>query len=355
MARILTLSIGSTSTKLAVFQDTTPVMSATVRHQAHELSCFKKITHQLDMRHSSVMEALAEHGVDLSDLDAVSAGGGPIKPMPGGVYRINEKLVEDIMSGDVYLQHPSHLGPLVAWEISTVTNIPGFMVDPVTTDEFLPAAKISGFVQIPRRSQAHALNCKAVTRRLSKELKTPYTDMRTVVAHIGGGTTVCALRNGQIIDAATSRQDGPFSAEAAGALPMPEAVDFILSSGKTAHELKSLWLGKGGLVSHLGTNSIQDVESMMAQGDEGAGLILEAMAHSVSKAIGAMAAVLGTTPDAIILTGGGAFSTNLVRWIRERVEFLSPVYVVPGEDEPLALAEAAVEALKGEEFVREYR
>ncbi len=352
--RILTLSCGSTSTKIAVFEDEAAKDKVAVRHAAEELAQFEGVTEQYSMRERQVIAQLTERGLCISDFAATASVGGPLNPLPGGVYRVTHKMAEDIRSGNVYMQHASHLGALVAREIEERTKVPGFIVDPVTTDEFWPTARVSGFKQVPRTSATHALNAKAVSRKASCLLERPFDTQNFVVAHIGGGSSVSLVRCGRIVDSLTSRQDGPFSAEAAGALSMPDFLDYVVSGAEDAKKIKSLWFGAGGLVSHLGTNSIEDAQQSMDAGDEQAALVLRAMAYQIAKSIGALAAALGSKPDGIIITGGGAHSERICNWISERVSFLGRVFVMPGEDEMAALAQSVLRVLRGEEEALEY-
>ena len=354
MFRVLTLSMGSTSTKLAVYEDSTVVLSLNIPHTTEDLSAFPSPMDQYAMRKERIVKALAERYLEPSGFHAVSSVGGPLKPMPGGVYVVNDKMVEDIRSGNVYAQHAVHLGALVGREMSKAYGIPAFIVDPITTDEFRPLARVSGLRGVPRNSQAHALNVKAVARRVSRKIGKPFATMSAVVAHLGGGSSVCAVVGGRIVDAATSRQDGPFSSEAAGGMPMPDYLDYLLSQPVDKAAAKAPWFGKGGLVSQLGTNDIAEIEKRIAGGDEEAALVLEAMAYTVAKSLGAMAVAIGNSPDAIIITGGAARSSMVVEWVKQRVGFLGVVFVEPGEDEMAALAEGAIRVLSGEEKAAEY-
>ncbi len=78
------------------------------------------------------------------------------------------------------------------------------------------------------------------------------------------------------------------------------------------------------------------------------------MAYQIAKEIGSMATVLNGNVDAIILTGGLAYNKRLTTWIKERVEFISPIELVPGEEEMLALVEGAIRILNKEENAKIY-
>jgi butyrate kinase len=108
-------------------------------------------------------------------------------------------------------------------------------------------------------------------------------------------------------------------------------------------------------VAHLGTNDLREVQKMMEAGNEKAKLVFEALALQVAKEIGSRAAVLKGKVDVIVLTGGLAYSDQLVARISERVSYIADIKVYPGEDEMKALAEGALRVLKGEEEARVYQ
>lgn len=354
MTKILAISTGSTSTKIALYCQNEPVLNTTVRHSAEEIVRDLKPARQRDIRQEAIEATLASNGFGFADLDILMSAGGTLKPMPGGVYRVNAKMADDILHKRVYMEHASNLGALVCFGVEQQTRVPGYIADPVTTDEFAPVARITGLKGLCRQSQAHALNAKAVARLIAEGMGKSLADSLLVVAHMGGGSSVSAIRGGRIIDALTSRQDGPFSSEAAGALPMPDFVDHISDNSSFLPQSKDLWFGKGGLASLTGTTDITLLEERVAEGDEWAKTALEAFAYTHAKAIGSMTAALGEFPDAIILTGGAAYSELITKDLKERVGFLAPVCVVEGEDEMNALFFAAGRVLSGEENVLEY-
>jgi butyrate kinase len=132
-------------------------------------------------------------------------------------------------------------------------------------------------------------------------------------------------------------------------------VELLTGRGYEASWVKRRIKGDGGLVAYCGTNSVEELEARIEAGDEAAREALEGMAYQVAKEIGAMAAVVAGNIDAILLTGGVAHSEQVVAWIRERISFLAPVRVYPGEDEMRALAEGALRVLQGQEEALTYR
>lgn len=354
MYRILAINPGSTSTKIAVFEGDHLIMEKTLRHSSNDISKYETIADQKSFRKEIILESLVEAGINPNDLDAVVGRGGLIAPLEGGTYEVNTKMLEDLKVG-IMGQHASNLGGMIAKEIADTAVIPAYIVDPVVVDELHPLARISGIPEIQRLSIFHALNQKAVARRFAKSEGKSYEDLNLVVAHLGGGISVGAHEKGRVIDTNNALDgDGPFSPERAGGLPVKGFYDLVKSGKLTDQEIKKRLTGNGGIVAYLGTNDARAVEDMIAKGDEKAKLIYEAMAYQVSKEIGACVAVLACEVDAIIITGGIAYSEMFVSLIKNRISKMAKVVVFPGEDEMIALSEGALRVLNKEEDAKEY-
>ena len=354
MERVLVINPGSTSTKVAVFEGEKPLFTEVLRHDAEELKKFKKIVDQYEFRRDIVLNLLKEKEIPLSSLSAVVGRGGLIKSVPGGTYLVNEKMLHDLRIG-LQGEHASNLGGILAYEIANPLGIPAFIVDPVVVDEMDDLARISGLPEIERKSIFHALNQKSVARKAASDLGKRYEDVNFIVVHLGGGISIGAHRRGRVVDVNNALNgDGPFAPERAGGLPTQALVDMCFSGKFTLEEMLKKLAGKGGLVSHLGTNDARKVEKMIEEGDEHAKLIYEAMAYQIAKTIGEMATVLKGDVDAIILTGGLAYSKMLTEWVKERVSFIAPVKIYPGENEMEALALGALRVLRGEEKAKIY-
>jgi butyrate kinase len=352
--RLLIINPGSTSTKIAVFDNEKPVLEETLRHSNEELAPYATVFEQYEFRKNVILDTLNEKGINITKLSAVVGRGGLLRPMEGGTYKVNEHMLEDLKAC-VMGQHASNLGGIIANEIALQLNIPAFIVDPVVVDELEDIARISGMPEIDRISIFHALNQKAVARRAAKDLGKSYNELNLIVAHLGGGISVGAHKDGRIIDVNNALDgEGPFSPERAGGLPVGSLVKMCFSGKYTLDEMKKKIVGKGGLVAYLGSNDGREVEKMIANGDKKAELVYKAMAYQVAKEIGACAAVLEGKVDAICLTGGLAYDKALVSWIKERVEFISQVKIYPGEDEMIALAEGGLRVLRGEEESKKY-
>lgn len=352
--KILTINPGSTSTKIAVFDNDQEVFEKTLRHSSDEIGQFKNISDQFNFRKDVIEGELKSANIDLKSLDCIVGRGGLLKPIKGGTYSVTEDMLEDLRVG-VSGQHASNLGGIIANEFSKELNIPAFIVDPVVVDEMMPIARISGLADIERRSIFHALNQKAIARRYADELGKKYSDINLIVAHMGGGVSIGSHEQGCVIDVANALDgEGPFSPERSGSIPIGSLVDMCYSGKYTIYDMKKMITGKGGLVSYLDTNDVRDVEAMVEKGDEKAITVYEAMAYQIAKDIGAGATVLGGKVDAILLTGGIAYSKKFTDLIAERVNFIADVKVYPGEDEMIALALGGLRVMRGEESAQNY-
>ncbi|WP_077368674.1 butyrate kinase [Anaerosalibacter sp. Marseille-P3206] len=354
MERLLVINPGSTSTKIAVFDDDKIIFEETLRHSTEELSKFDKIYDQYEFRKDIIVDALNKNGIEINSLSAVVGRGGLLKPIEGGTYSVSKNMLEDLKVG-VLGEHASNLGGIIANEIAQSIGKKAFIVDPTVVDEMQDIARISGMADIERKSIVHALNQKAVARRHAASKGKKYEDMNLIVAHLGGGISVGAHEKGRIIDVNNALDgEGPFSPERTGGLPVGDLVKLCYSGKYTLEEMKKKIKGNGGLVSYLGTNDAREVSEMIEKGNKEAELVYKAMAYQISKEIGSCATVLKGKVDGIILTGGIAHDKLFTQWIKESVEFISEVYIYPGEDELSALAEGGLRVLRGEEEAKEY-
>ncbi len=353
--RLLIINPGSTSTKIAIFDNEKPVLEETLRHSNEELAPFGTIIEQYEFRKNVILDTLNANGINITKLSAVVGRGGLLKPLQSGTYRVNSKMLDDLRHRPMG-HHASNLGAIIAHEIASQLGIPAFIVDPVVVDEMDEIARISGMPEIERISLLHALNQKAVGRRAAADLNRKYEDLNLIIAHLGGGISVGAHRKGRVVDVNNALDgEGPFSPERAGGLPIDGLIKLCYSGKYTLDEIKKKITGKGGLVAYLGTNDGREVVRMIEEGNKKAELVYKAMAYQVAKEIGACAAVLEGKVDAVCLTGGLAYDKHLTGWIKERVEFIGDVRIYPGEDEMIALAEGGLRVLREEEDAREYK
>ncbi|GHV44212.1 putative butyrate kinase [Synergistales bacterium] len=373
---ILTVNPGSTSTKVALFSDETPVWGEVIRHPTEELSRFAAIAEQFDFRLSTIKECIAKH--DSVEFDAVVGRGGIIDPLPGGTFQVDNLLIERLKMGKPW-EHASNLGGHLARGLAG-DSVPAFIVDPVCVDELIPEARLMGLPELPKPSFSHALNIKATVRLASRALRKPWDELSVVVAHMGGGVSVVAHKDGRIIDTSNGTDSGPFSPSRSGEVPVGDVARACFSGQYTEKELKRKLASNGGLLAYLGTSDVRGVkEKINKGGEEGkyAALIYRSMAWQIAKEIGAQAVSLnfGDGPDrsdrrdaghidikqgvtrnidAILLTGGIAYDSEFVIMIQNRVQWITRVLVYPGEDEMLALAQGGLRVLRGEETAKRY-
>jgi butyrate kinase len=347
---ILIVNPGSTSTKLAIYQDEKFIDGIRINHHVDVLKKFSGIWDQYAFRMDAIKNWVNEN---LNQCSAVATMGGLIKPVEGGIYRINQKMINDARA-NYQGEHASNLGCAMADELAKIFKCPSFVVDPVSVDEFEPLAFYSGHPEIKRKPLSHALNLHATARRAAADLKISYEDSSFIIGHLGGGISIAPVRNGKIIDVNDASSDGPFSPERTGGLPLQQFIKICFSGKYSENDMRKFVMGKGGLIAYLGTNSIEEVEKKINAGDSYAKEVYEAMAYQIAKEIGAMSTVLCGRINAIVLTGGIANSKMLTSWIEKRVSFIAPVLIYPGEDEMRSLAEAALRILKGEEQLKEY-
>ncbi len=350
---ILAINPGSTSTKVAIFKGEKNILQKNLSHSAEEIAKFAKVTDQFEYRQKMILDWMKEIDISTESLSAVVGRGGLLKPMPGGTYKVTDAMIADLRKG-IQGEHASNLGGIIAKGIADREGIPALIVDPVASDELDDIARISGMPDIPRRSLVHALNIKAVARRAAKDMGKGLADVNLVVAHLGGGISIAPLRKGKIVDVSGADDGGPFSPERTGGLPVGELVKMCYSGKYTYPELRKKILGKSGLVAYLGTNNARDAVKMIDDGDKYADLVFDAMTYQIAKEIGAMSTVLKGKIDAIVLTGGLAYSELLCERIIRRIGFIAPVKIYAGEDEMQSLAEGALRVLKGEEKAKIY-
>ncbi len=353
--KILVINPGSTSTKIALFEDGRQLWDDTQRYDTDVIGGYKTVADQHDFRLAAIKDAMAKHGLKSSDLDAVVGRGGLMKPIVSGTYAVNDAMLADLESAQ-YGSHASNLGAGLALSLAREGGCgKAFIVDPVVVDELMDVARVTGLPQIQRRSVFHALNQKAIARKAAAELGKAYEECNFIVAHMGGGITVGAHDHGRVIDVTNGVDgEGAFSPERSGALPAGGVAALCFSGQYSQDQIKKLINGKGGLVAHLGTNDLREVCRRVEAGDAHAKLIFQALAYQVAREIGARAVTLRGKVDAIVLTGGLSYSEAFDDEIRQWVGFIAPVKVYPGEDELRALAEGGARVLSGAEAAKIY-
>jgi butyrate kinase len=352
--QILVINPGSTSTKIAVYNDAKPMLLRSIKHSVEELSQFNDVTEQHEYRKKLIIDDLTRMGCEFH-FSAVVGRGGLAKPVEGGVYEINEKMIADTKA-DHNHKHACDLGCIISYEIAK--DIPGcrsFIADPGVVDELNDYARISGSPLMKRICIWHALNQRAIARRYANEIGKEYEDLNLIICHLGGGISIAAHEKGRAVDANNALDgEGPFSPERAGSLPAADLIRLCFSGKYTEQQLLRRVAGEAGLIAHLGTNDMQEIERRIAAGDKQAELVVDAMIYHTAKNIVAESAVLCGKVDAILLTGGMARSQYVISRLRRRIDFLAPTHCYPGEDEMEALALNALAVLTGKREAKIY-
>lgn len=352
--KVLSINPGSTSTKIAVFEDGKEVFLTNIKHSAEEIAKYKSVIDQYKFREEIILKTLAGNGFDKSEFSAVVGRGGLLKPIPSGTYEVNEALLADLRAS-VGGEHASNLGGIIADSIAS--GIPGcraFIADPVVVDELCDLARVAGHPEFKRISIFHALNQKAIAKGYASEIGVPYDSLNLIVVHLGGGVSVGAHCCGKVIDVNNALNgDGPFSPERSGTLPSLQLAEMCFSGKYTLDEVKKVICGRGGVVAYLGTNDFYEVELKMADNPRFK-FIADAFLYNVAKEVGAMAAVLKGKVDAILITGGVAKGKGMMDDLTEYIKFIAPVKIYPGEDEMAALAMNGFAVLEGREEAKVY-
>lgn len=354
--QILVINPGSTSTKFAQFTNEALVFTETLRHSDAELAQFidAPILAQLEFRLEKIHASLRDHAVDLRRINAVAGRGGLLKPLASGTYLVNDHMLDDLRRAERG-QHASNLGAFLAHQLAAQARCPAFIVDPVSVDEWPPVARLSGLAGLERECLSHALNTKAIAKRFAREQGKVYRNLRLIIAHLGSGISISAHENGKMIEVTNSREEGAFSTERAGSLPVMKLVDLCYSGKYSRREMETQIFRQGGIYSYLGTKDLAEVLRRSAAREERAQLVVAGFVYQCCKEIGAMAAVLAGRVDAILLTGGMVHAVEVAERMKAQVNWIAPVFVYPGEDEMRALAEGALRVLRGEEEALDYQ
>ena len=365
---ILVINPGSTSDDIGYYRGEKPVFEVTVRYSLTDLEPYegKNVTEQLPLRRKLILDYLLDHKVPLEEIDAVIGRGGFIRSVEGGVYAVNDKMIQDLETGRYGGIHPSNLGGILAREIAQYAGCPSFIANPVVIDELQPVARYSGMPENPRISIFHALSQKRVARLIADKLGKPYEEVNCIVCHGGGGITVGAHRKGKVVDVNNGYEgDGPMTPQRSGCTPGAGLVQMCFSGKYTLRDMRLKMRGKGGLVAYTGTSDVKDLEEFIRTGEKRPGSLItctqeeaqlaeDAMMYQISKYIGSMAVVLEGRVDFIALTGGLMYSKYIPQEIGRYVGWIAPMYVFPGSEEKDALRVAARRALMNPKIVQEY-
>jgi butyrate kinase len=351
--RILVINPGSSSTKVAIFEDKNKVAQENLSHPTEELEKYESLMDQRELRERAISDFLAKNGLSVDQLDAIAARGGILPPLESGTYLVNQEM-EDFLLHHAKVQHASNLAAVIGLEMARKAKkeIPVYVTDPVSVDEMVDVARISGIKDLERKCLSHISNMRVVGIKVAEEeLKRPFNETNMVIAHLGGGISVAPFEKGRMFDVNNANDEGPFSVERTGELPVGDVVKTAYSGNYTKDQLKKTFVGKGGLVAYLGTNDLREAFKM-AQEDPKAMEVIEAMAYQIAQEIGAMCVALKGKVDCIVITGGMAHSVDFVNMIRGYVDRFAKVFTVPGEMEMEAMAYGALRVMTGQEKAR---
>ena len=349
---ILAVNPGSTSTKIALYRDETEVFKESVSHPNSEIEKYGSLIAQIPMRRALLLETLEKHNVRPADLSCVMSCGGLLPPVRTGGYKINDKML-DLILGDHIPSHASNLGAVLASEVAQLAGVDAYIYDAVSANEFPPIARITGMKEVERKSFCHVLNSRAVSIRYAESQGKRYEDLNLIVAHLGGGITMSAHQGGRIVESLAD-DNGPFSPERAGNVPLLDVIELCYSGQYTKQEMKRKVRGMGGLRDLLGTSDGRLIEEMVNNGDAHATLVMEAQAYQIGKGIALVSPPLMGKIDATILTGGLAYNSFLIENVKKYITHMAPVVLMPGEFEMEALALGGLRILRGQEQAREF-
>ena len=350
--KVLVVNPGATSTKIAVFEETEQLFKLGIDHSAEELDRFERVFDQADYRRDAILTAVNEAGYQLSDFDAVCGRGGLYRPIPSGTYAVSDAVLADVETAP-YGEHPSNLGAYIARRLADMVGIPSFFVDPVCVDEMTEIAHYTGFAPFRRLCQFHALNHKSIGRKAAEKLGKKYEEVNLIVCHLGGGVSVGAHEKGRVVDVCNVKDEGAMGLDRAGGLPTNQLINYCFS-GVTKDEAKKVLGRRAGMFSYLGTTDFRVICANVVAGEPKSVEAYKALVYQLSKDIGAMSTVLKGKVDAILLTGGMAHAPYITSRIADRIDWIAPVYIYPGEGEMEALGQNALGVLTGELNAKHY-
>ncbi len=352
-APILVINTGNTSTKIAIFDMENPVFVESINHSEKELKSFNNINEQIQFREKIILDFLKKRNINMKDLKAISARGGLLKPLKSGTYLVDQEMINDLIEAKRGL-HASHLSAQIGYSIAKRSGISCYIVDPISVDEFCTLARYSGHSLFERKMLSHALNMKAVCKRYSNETGQKYNEMNLIVIHLGTGISISIHEKGVMVDSINSSEEGTFSPDRSGGLPVLQVIKYVIDNKPEYKVFAKSIFGEGGLQSYLNIKDFMKIEEMYKSGDKKTIEVVDAMAYQIAKDAGGMATVVNGKVDHILITGGMANAKFLVKLITDRISFLAPIKLYPGEDEMKSLAEGVSRVLRGVEQYKEY-
>ena len=352
--KILAINPGSASVKIALYENNKLIYEESIKNTMSELTDVHDLNSTIPSKINSILLSLEKHNIALESIDAFCGRAGGLTSLKGGVYTINDKVLEHARIG-YSLKHASNLGVQIAYQLAQKNNKPSYTVNPVTVDELQDISRITGIKGIYKKCIFHSLNQKEVAYQYAKSTNKKYEDLNLIVVHLGSGITIGAHKKGKVVDVNNALEgDGPFTTNRTGSVTATNLIDLCFSGKYTKDELYNLVTKSGGLISLLGTNDIREVVSLIENGNEYAKLVLDAMIYQIGKQVGAMSINFGKNLDGIILTGAIAYSEYFISRLKKYIEFLGNVTVIPGEKEMQALVNGTLRVLNNEEKALTY-
>lgn len=351
---LLIINTGSTSTKVAVYENEKELIKKSLVHTLHELGKYELVSQQRKMRKQAILDFLKENFYTLNQFDIIVSRGGSTLPVEGGAYEVNDEMVERLKNKP-FVQHAGILGPVIARELADEAGIKAYVYDSAAVDELQDLSRISGMKEIERVSLVHTLNTRYVSKIVCEAKGKIYEKSSIIAAHMGGGITMSLHHKGRIIDV-VGDDEGTFSPDRSGSIPTRQLVDLCFNGKyKTASDVHRIMRGGGGLVSYLGTMDVLEVDKKIDRGDKDAELILNAMVYQICKNLASLSPVVEGKIDFILLTGPLCFSNRIVQGIKKRITFIAPIEVMPGEYEMEALCRGGLSVLLKKEIPKEYK
>lgn len=350
---IFTINCGSTSTKIALYRNKELIVKSEQHVDAAKIRNMKTVIEQLDLRTKQILDFLKTNNIAPASFDIIATRGGTLPPVKHcGAYRVNELMLA-VLKYAPLAQHASSLSCMIGKKIAEPYGTTVVIYDPPSIDEADPIAKYTGIPEITNVPVDHPLNSRRVGFEVASKLGKKFNELNFIIAHLGGGISISCYNKGKFIDWIFD-DEGPMSPQRAGRIPTRFLVDLCYSGKYTKSEMKSILTAKGGLVAYFDTQDVREIEKIIDEGNEKAKEVYIAMAYQVAKGIGEMSIVTFGNVDRIILTGGIAYSKTFTDMISERVSFIAPVEIVPGEMEMEALALGGLRVLEGGEPIYEY-
>ena len=365
---VLVINTGSITTKFAYYKDGNIVLEKKLEHTVEDLSHFADVMDQDMMRTNAILDALKDCGIKMEDIDIVMCRGGLFTPCITGVYNVNADMrlvLSESREGNHACNLSALIGDNIANEINALRDKEGlkprfgkcvaYVADPPMADEMLPECHVGGLPEFPRRTLFHALNTRSIMRRYLKETGRKPEETTAIICHMGGGVTISLHRGGKVIDTSHGLGgDGPITPERAGCCPPYPLIDMCFSGKYSKQEIKKKLIGNGGAVAYFGTNDMRVIEQKAKEGDPQYQLFLKAFVLNIAKYIVSQGAVVDGKVDVILLTGGVAYSKYITDANTEKVKWLAPVKVYPGEKELESLAENGYIILAGDTKIHTY-